>query len=185
LAVGSRWFHALGLSLTAVILAMSGPLVGIGLKETIAWVGKLVPSHGLAIALYYGPSPVPVLWADLIRFLPCAVALLWPVVRLIPADLRDAARVDGARASQEFRYIVTPLTGPACIRAGLAVAVLSLGELSAGKIVETPGSQTFAHEVFTQMHYGVGNDLAALCLILLLMVLLGGMAVWLCGARRM
>jgi ABC-type spermidine/putrescine transport system permease subunit II len=55
-----------------------------------------------------------------------------------------------------------------------AVAVLSLGELGAGKLVETPGSQTFAHEVFTQMHYGVTNDLAALCLVLLTVVIVGG-----------
>ena len=29
---------------------------------------------------------------------------------------------------------------------------------------------TFAHEVFTQMHYGVTNDLAALCLVMLAVV---------------
>src|SRR5262249_35852880 len=59
-------------------------------------------------------------------------------------------------------------------RAGVAVAVLALGELSAGKLVETPGSETFAHAVFVQMHYGVTNDLAALCLVLLLVVLAAG-----------
>ena len=57
---------------------------------------------------------------------------------------------------------------------GLAVAVLSLGELSAGKLVETPGSETFAHWVFDRMHYGVTNRLAAMCLVLLLLVGLGG-----------
>jgi ABC-type spermidine/putrescine transport system permease subunit II len=40
--------------------------------------------------------------------------------------------------------------------------------------VDTPGSQTFAHEVFAQMHYGVSNDLAALCLVLLALIVLGG-----------
>jgi ABC-type Fe3+ transport system permease subunit len=72
---------------------------------------------------------------------------------------------------------VEPLTLPALLRGGLVVAVLALGELSAGKLVETPGSQTFAHEVFTQMHYGVTNDLAAFCLILLAAVTLGGVLV--------
>jgi ABC-type Fe3+ transport system permease subunit len=95
------------------------------------------------------------------------VAILWPVIRLIPAELRDAARVDGARPRDELRFVVWPLGASACLRAGLAVAVLSLGELSAGKLVETPGSQTFAHKVFEQMHYGVTSELAALCLVLL------------------
>ena len=61
---------------------------------------------------------------------------------------------------------------------------MSLGELSASKLVETPGSQTFAHEVFTQMHYGVTNDLAALGLVLLAAVLVGGsLVVALPGSR--
>jgi ABC-type spermidine/putrescine transport system permease subunit II len=85
--------------------------------------------------------------------------------------------VDGAGPAQEFRHVVAPLTAPALLRAGLVVAVLALGELSAGKLVETPGSQTFAHEVFTQMHYGVTNDLAAFCLVLLGAVTLGGVLV--------
>jgi ABC-type spermidine/putrescine transport system permease subunit II len=54
------------------------------------------------------------------------------------------------------------------------VMVLSLGEIAAGKLAATPGSLTFAMEVFDRMHYGVSNDLAALCLILLAGVLLGG-----------
>ena len=45
----------------------------------------------------------------------------------------------------------------------------SLGELSASKLVATPGGETFAHEVFTRMHYGVNSQLAAMCLLLLAM----------------
>lgn len=174
LAVGTRWFQAGVLSLMAAIWALPGPILGIGLKEAINRVIDLVPSDLVATALYYGPSPLPVLWAYLLRFFPYAVAVLWPVVRLLPKELRDAARVDGMRPRQELRLLVLPLTWSACLRAGLAVAVLALGELSASKLVETPGSQTFAHEVFTQMHYGVTNDLAALGLVLLAVALLGG-----------
>jgi len=173
LALGSRWFHALGLGLMAMVWAFPGPLIGIGLKQTIALIMDWIPAYPVAAALYYGPSPLPALWAHMMRFFPCAVAVLWPVVRLLPPELHDAARVDGARPHQELWYLILPLTAAVCVRAGLAVAILSLGELGAGKLVATPGSQTFAHEVFTQMHYGVTNDLAALCLVLLTMVGLG------------
>src|SRR5262249_16907183 len=132
------------------------------------------PFRPLAKSLYYGPSPAPLMWAFLVRFFPFAVAMLWPVVRLLPPELRDAARVDGARPWQEFGYVILPLPFPACIRAGLAVAVLSLGELSAGKLAETPGFQTLAHVIFEQMHYGITDNLAALCLILLLLAGGGG-----------
>ena len=95
-------------------------------------------------------------------------------MRLLPPELHEAAQVDGARPRQELWYFILPLMAAVCLRAGQAVAILRLGELGAGKLVATPGSQTFAHEVFTQMHYGVTNDLAALCLVLLLVVGLGG-----------
>lgn len=177
LALGTRWFHTAILLLIAAAWALPGPIVGLGLKGAINLVLPFDVGGVLGRWLYYGPSPLPVLWAYLLRFFPCAVAVLWPVVRLLPRELRESARVDGAGPAQELRYVVAPLTAPALLRAGLVVAVLALGELSAGKLVETPGSQTFAHEVFTQMHYGVTNDLAAFCLILLGAVTIGGLLV--------
>jgi ABC-type spermidine/putrescine transport system permease subunit II len=103
------------------------------------------------------------------------------VVRLLPPELRDAARVDGARPWQELLYVVVPLTVPACLRAGLVAAVLSLGEISAGKLVSTPMKPSFAEVVFTQMHYGVTNHLAAQCLLLLAAVAVGGALVLAAG----
>jgi ABC-type Fe3+ transport system permease subunit len=101
----------------------------------------------------------------------------------MPQELRDLARLDGWGPARELWHLVLPLTWPAVAGSKLAVAVLALGELSAGKLVETPGSQTFAHEVFMQMHYGIGNDLAALCLLLLGAVAVGAALVALLGRR--
>src|SRR5262249_15827952 len=131
----------------------------------------------LARLLWYGPSYAPVLWVDLIRFLPCAVAVLWPVLRLLPRDLLDSARLDGAPPPVELFRLVRPRTAPALFRAGLVVAVLSLGEVSAGKLVNTAGAATFGQEVFTQMHYGVTPSLAAQCLLLLAAVAAGALGV--------
>jgi iron(III) transport system permease protein len=85
---------------------------------------------------------------------------------------------------QELRHVVWPLTATACLRAALAVAVLALGELSASKLVATPGSYLFAHEIFTGMHYGITSDLATLCLVVLLLVVAGGALVALCSIPR-
>jgi iron(III) transport system permease protein len=182
LTVGTRWFRVGVLVLLAAAWALPGPVLGIGLKEVSQFLLRVTGNEPtLARLLYDGPSYFPVWWACLVRFFPCAVALLWPVVRLLPRELRDAARVDGATPAQEFRHVVWPLTALVWMRAAWAVAVLSLGELGASKLVATPGAQTFAHEVFNQMHYGVTNDLAALCLVLLGMVALGGAVVAGCG----
>jgi len=84
-------------------------------------------SSTLALILWYGPSPVPLWWADLIRFFPCAVAILWPVVRQTPRELREAVRVDGGTPGQELGRVVWPLHTDAVLRAALAVGVLTLG----------------------------------------------------------
>jgi iron(III) transport system permease protein len=174
LAVGAGWFRAGVLGLMAAAWALPGPVVGIGLKETIGGLLDGTHSVWLAALLYYGPSPLPVVWVNFLRFFPFAVAILWPVVRLIPVELQEAARVDGATAVQGLRYVVLPLAAPALVRACVAVAALSLGEVSAGKLAETPGAPTFAHEIFTMMHYGTTNDLAALGLVLVAAVVLAG-----------
>jgi iron(III) transport system permease protein len=183
LALDSIRFRLGVLALMAVAWAMPGPLVGIGLKETIhllldgeeavtAALGgsRLLP---LKAGLYEGPSLLPVIWAVLVRFYPYATAILWPAVRMVPRELRDLARVDGALPAQELARLIAPLAAAATLQAFLAVAVLSLGELSAGKLVETPGGRTFAHAIFEQMHYGVTNRLAALCLFLLALAAVG------------
>lgn len=181
LAIDAARFRAFVLLLVAVAWALPAPVVGVGMKDTIRLLLRTFPSDRLAIALYHGPSSLPALWVDLVRFFPFALAVLWPVVRLVPSELRDAARVDGARPWQELGHVVAPLTASAVLRAALAVAVLSLGELGAGKLVETPGSETFAHELFSQMHYGTGSGVAALCLLLLIPVLCGGALIAIVG----
>jgi iron(III) transport system permease protein len=163
-------------AVVAIAWAVPGPVAGAGLKAAIARlvdIEELLALRGpIWMLLYNGPSLLPVIWADLVRFFPCAVALLWPAVRLVPIELTDTARVDGAGPVAEMRHAIWPLTAPAAGRATVAVAVLALGELSASILVKTPGGATFAHEVFTRMHYGVANHLAALCLLLLAAALL-------------
>jgi iron(III) transport system permease protein len=182
--LGTRclWLLAGAFTLASVAWALPGPLVGLGLQATIQRVLDLLGSRTqrpgiVAVALWYGPSLLPVLWAYLLRFFPFALALLWPVVRLVPVELHEAARVDGAAPRHDLRHVVWPLARPAWVSAALALAVLSLGEVSASKLVATPRGETFTHEVFVQMHYGVANDLAARCLLLLAVVLVGMLAV--------
>jgi ABC-type Fe3+ transport system permease subunit len=177
LARGTRSYRTSLLVLVAVAWAIPGPIVGIGLKRAIFLACSWTNSPAVAVALYYGPSPLPLCWAYALRFFPYAVALLWPVVRMLPQELLDSAELDGASPGQRLWYLVVPLTWLVGIRAGLAVAILSLGELSTSKLVETPGSYTFTHEVFNQMHYGVGNDLAALCLLAVAAAVIGAAGV--------
>jgi ABC-type spermidine/putrescine transport system permease subunit II len=91
--------------------------------------------------------------------------VIWPAVRDVPRDLREAAWIDGASATGEFRRVVWPATRQAFGIAALAVTALSLGELAASKIVQVPGRSTFAQELFAQMHYAATATTAALGLV--------------------
>jgi iron(III) transport system permease protein len=176
LARESRWLRIALLILLAAVWATPGPVIGLGLKGVFRALLDLTRwPPPLAHVLWYGPSYVPLLWVYGIRLLPFAVAFLWPLVRLLPRELFEAGRLDGAAPRQELLGIVAPLLWPACLRAALAVAVLSLGELSGGKLVSTPGAESYAEMVFAQMHYGVTADLAARCLLLLGVVLVGAL----------
>jgi iron(III) transport system permease protein len=166
-ATGSKVFRFLLLSLLALAWALPAPILGIGLKDAIM---ELIPDGPLANWLYFDPSYAPVVWVQLIRFLPCAVAILWPVVRMVPKDLLETARLEGARPRQELTKVVWPLTRRACYWCVLAVAALSLGEIAASKMVYTPGADTFVDILFDRMHNGVDNEVAALCLLLLVAV---------------
>ncbi len=172
---GSGWFRVGLLVLVGVAWAMPGPVVGLGAKEVFRRIVEATESFTPWPArwLWYGPSPLPVILVHAVRMFPFAVAILWPAIRLIPNELFERARLDGLGPVGELRAIVWPLARRGCVLSLLAVSVLSIGEISAAKIVSTPGAETFAEVVWTQMHYGVGPDLAARCLMLLAVVLVG------------
>ncbi len=121
-ALGAPRFRNAVLVLMALAWATPGPVVGFGLNGAIKSLLNLLDAvHAprfLARALYYGPSPLPLLWVNTIRFFPYAVAILWPVVRLTPPELRDAARVDGASPMREFLFVAVPMHAGAVLRRG-------------------------------------------------------------------
>jgi iron(III) transport system permease protein len=171
LALDAPSFRRLLFMLLAVAWVVPGPIVGLGLKETIGTLVVWVPYAPLSTALYDGPSPLPVLWAQLLHFLPSAVVGFWPVVRLLPRELRDSLQLDGASPWQELRHLVWPFLRRTWLAVVVVIAALALGEIGAVAMrVETPDWIMFAHELFNRMHYGQTPDVTALCLVLLLVV---------------
>jgi iron(III) transport system permease protein len=169
----SNWFRNWIWVAAAVSWAAAGPVIGFGLKQTILFLMSLEDrwsGTAMRAALHSTSSMLPVFWAALVRLWPFGLALIWQPVRSVPPFLVEAARIDGASPGQELRHAVWPATRTAWCRSAVAVAVLALGEVSASKIVATPGGETLAHNVFTQMHSGVTTTLSAQCLLLFVLV---------------
>jgi iron(III) transport system permease protein len=177
IASDSRWARWLLFLLTISLWAVPGPVLGFGLKESINRLMDLedlllswTAARPLRAVLYDLSTPAPVLWAHTARLFPYAVAVIWPTIRSVPRDLREVVRVDGAGPWGEFRLVIWPASRRAVWIAVIAVTALALGELAASKIVQVPGRQTFAQELFNQMHYSATATTASLALVLLVPV---------------
>jgi iron(III) transport system permease protein len=163
LARERAWFRWLLFSVLTWAWVMPGPAVGMGLLEAIMHL----PDGPWKVILYYRPSPAPIMWAHTIRVLPVAVVFLWPVVRMIPRELFDEARLSGATALGEFLHIVLPMTWRPAMVTAIAATALCLGEVAASARVEIAGWGSYSKMLLDAMHYSVDRSLAALNLMML------------------
>jgi iron(III) transport system permease protein len=167
LARDRAWLRWLLFSVATWAWVLPGPVVGIALQKTIQVIVSWQPDGVAATLLYRAPSPLPLVWAQTLRALPIAVVFLWPIVRMIPRELFEEARLDGAGAVGEFLQIVEPMTRRPFVLTALVCAALCLAEVAAGMCVETPGWESFTKIVYTRMHDGAENAVAALSVLML------------------
>ena len=82
------------------------------------------------VALRYGLSDS--LWgviaAEVMFAMPFAVLVLQQYATIIPSELDEAARIDGASPLQVYRYIYLPLVAPALAAVGTFALLLAWGE---------------------------------------------------------
>lgn len=177
LARNSRRLETLFWWSAAMLWSMPGPLIGLGLLSLIQLLLHSTGSFYWAKWLYREPSPVPNIWSGSLRFLPLAWLALWPIARMLPKAWDELAWLDGASPWRRFRVLVFPrLIMPTwCI--ALGVALLALGEISASKLVTTPGYLPLSHHLFQQLHAGADSEVAALSLTLMLPALISAAGV--------
>jgi iron(III) transport system permease protein len=168
---GRPRLELLTMTLAAGLLALPGPILGLGL---LAYIEALIQVPGLrwlAPFLYDRPSPLPVIWVLTLRYAPLAGLMLWPVVRATPRAFDEEAWLNHAGPLQRFALVYFRPLRLTVLAAALALATLALGEISASKLVATPGLtfEPLAHHLFQLMHSSADAELAALSLWLLLL----------------
>ena len=120
--------------------------------------------------LYSNTLLAPIL-CQLVKALPLTWLLLWIGFRTIPQDSLDTARIAGASSWRQLWGIAIPLRFTAIVCTWLCGVILGLGELSASILVVPPGVTTLSIRIFGLVHYGVEDQLAALCLATTIFVL--------------
>ncbi len=165
LTTQTKYIQHLLFGFFAAIAVMPGPILGLGLKSSILLVISTVPMPLIKKAFYFGPSWIPVGWAYFLRWFPIGFAIVWLSFRSIPSALNERAALDGLTTWGRLWHLHFPLARKAVLVATIVVAALSLGEVSTSKLASTPGVQTFSMVVFDRMHYGVTQEVAAVCLV--------------------
>lgn len=133
---------------TVIVLAIGLPAAyAVSRIPTPGWRHVVTVAMGVLMVLQMVPQPMAVIplfsllarWnlvgsitgvvlADVALLLPFAVLLLRPFVMSIPPTLYEAFDIDGASASQRFRYLVIPMVSNGLATVGSIVFILSWGE---------------------------------------------------------
>ena len=186
IARSSRLGRWLVTGIACVLFALPGPVLGIGLKLATGrpglwWRGdESILGVVAAWSDRLSDSPAVLVWLHCLRTVPYAIAVLWPVLRLVNRGLLEAAEIDGAGAFGRFWHVELPACRAGVVAAALVCAVLSVGELAGSVIVCPPGQQPLSVRIFSFAHYGMESHLAGICLLLLGVAAVGSLAVLLC-----
>lgn len=107
----------------------------------------------------------------LIRFFPYSAEILNVFWAQIDAKLLEVAKLTGAPFWQVLRRILIPLLLPGLLVAWITTFILSLGELGITLLVYPSGYQTLPIRIFTLLHYGAPELVAALSIMLITIIL--------------
>ena len=161
LAVGITMLEAspaartFGAALVLVPLAIPGSITGIGLI-------RLWNHPGLPGMVYQS-------WAILVcacvaRFAPLAVFSVGNALGQISPEYVKTARAFGVRGPRRAARVLFPLILRGFFAGWILVYLFSLGELAASVLIAPPGSPTLPIRMFSLLHFGEDQKVAALCL---------------------
>ncbi len=164
---------------TAVSLAIPGPLLGVGIIKFMS------SPHLPLLHPLYDRSIAPPVLATTIRALPLAILILWYGLRSVGTDQLDSSATEGASRAARFFHIVLRQRILVIAGAWIVAFAIAFGELSASILVVPPGIDTLPRRVFGLIHAGVDDQVAGICLVSIAfyIVLAGGLH-WILGRFR-
>jgi ABC-type Fe3+ transport system permease subunit len=116
--------------------------------------------------------------AQTIRALPLAIFIVWHAFASVPSETLDSAQIDGAGSFRLMISIALPMRATAIGLAWLVSFAVALGEMAATLLVYPPGMTTLAVRIFGLLHFGVNDQVAGICLALLVATCALATAAW-------
>ena len=176
-----RAFRGQGLLRTVVLV----PWAVLTVVTAVMWRTMFVSPYGFINTIlgthtvWLGQEPYAlmiIIFADVWKTAPFMALLLLAGLQVIPEDVYEAARVDGATAWQRFTRITLPLLKPALLVALIfrtldALRIFDLPYVLTGGTVGTSTLSTVAQQTFaTNRLYGQGSAEAILAFIIVMIV---------------
>jgi len=176
-----RAFRGQGLLRTVVLV----PWAVLTVVTAVMWRTMFVSPYGFVNSVlgthtvWLGQTPyalIIVILADVWKTSPFIALLLLAGLQVIPDDIYEAARVDGATAWQRFVRITMPLLKPALLVALIfrtldALRIFDLPYVLTGGTVGTSTLSTISQQTFaTNRLYGEGSAQAILAFVIVMIV---------------
>src|SRR3954451_12531849 len=174
-------FKGQGLLRTTVLV----PWAVLTVVTAIMWRTILDPNLGFVNSLlgtntvWLGNSPqalIAMILADTWKTAPFMALLLLAGLQVIPSDIYEAAKVDGATGFQRFRRITLPLLTPALLVALIFRTLDALRAFDLPKVLTNGANDTTTLSLLSQRTfqenrlYGPGSAIAILTFILVMIV---------------
>lgn len=176
-----RAFRGQGVLRTVVLV----PWAVLTVVTAVMWRTMFVSPYGFVNTIlgthtvWLGQEPqalIIIIIADVWKTSPFMALLLLAGLQVIPDDVYDAAKVDGATTWQSFVRITMPLLKPALLVALIfrtldALRIFDLPYVLTGGTVGTSTLSTIAQQTFaTNRIYGLGSAMAILTFIIVMAV---------------
>ena len=174
-------FRGQGVLRTVVLV----PWAVLTVVTAIMWQTMFVSPYGFINTILHthtvwlGSEPqalIVIIIADVWKTSPFMALLILAGLQVIPGDIYEAAKVDGATAWQRFTRITLPLLRPAILVALIfrtldALRIFDLPYVLTGGQNGTSTLSTIAQEAFaTNRIYGLGSAMAVLTFIIVMLV---------------
>jgi iron(III) transport system permease protein len=159
---------------TFIPFAVPATVLGIGL--IVFWNRPLTEA-------VYGSATIVII-AYIARFLPFSVRALTSNLKQVSPGMKEAAVLTERRWWRRVVKVELPLSTQGLVAGWVIAFILCIGELGSTLLVIPPGKGTAALKIYTLMHYGANQLVAALSLILVGITLAVSSGVILVAGRR-
>lgn len=155
----------------AGIFAEFATLIPFAIPATVLGIGMIKVWNRPITDIIYGSSLIIIL-GYVAHFIPFTIRVISSALKQVNPRLEEAGFLITNSWIMVIRKIVLPLMVPGLLAAFFIGFILSLGELGTTLLIMPPGKTTLPVKIYNLMHYGAEQMVAALCLVLIGIILI-------------